>query len=476
MTKYLLRERDVPLDDLWDVIVAGGGPAGCTAAAAAARAGARTLLVERTGTLGGMGTSGLVPAWCPFTDKQRIIYGGMAEKVLRETMAGMPHVPPECFDWTPIDPERLKRVYDELIVSHGATVLFGAFVTGVELDMPGRVGVLLVADKSGLSALRGKVYVDCTGDADVAAWAGARFELGDPDDGDLQPATHCFKLSNVDDYAYLHAGRYVKHGNHVGMAAVIRVAIESGRYPEIPDTHFSNNMTVPGTVGFNAGHFWGVDNTKPKSVSAALFGGRKLAEAFCRALREFFPAAFGNAYVAETGSLMGIRETRRIVGDYILTMDDWMARRSFSDEICRNNYFIDIHHKKEECAAFTTGARQDGQPGKIKQPAVHMGPGESHGVPYRCLLPVGILNVIVAGRSISTDRIVQGSTRVMPVCLAMGEAAGLAAAISAHDDANVHSVDVQSLRKRLRHHGAYLPETDGTQPENSRLPRIPLGA
>ena len=126
MTDYTLKERAIPLDDSWDVIVVGGGPAGCTAAASAAREGAKTLLVEGTGALGGMGTAGLVPAWCPFTDKDRIIYGGMAEKMLKACIAGMPHVPANRFDWTPIDAELLKRLYDELVTGPGSTVLFNS--------------------------------------------------------------------------------------------------------------------------------------------------------------------------------------------------------------------------------------------------------------------------------------------------------------------------------------------------------------
>ena len=205
MTAYELTARDLPLEDGWDVIVAGGGPAGCTAAAAAAREGARTLLIEATGALGGMGTSGLVPAWCPFTDKQRIIYGGMAEKVLKDCMAGMPHVREDHFDWTPIDPELLKRIYDDLVTGAGATVRFHTVLAGVERAEGGRIDAVLLASKLGLTAARAKVYVDCTGDADLAAWAGAEWHKGD-ESGDLQPATHCFSLANVDMYGYEHCG------------------------------------------------------------------------------------------------------------------------------------------------------------------------------------------------------------------------------------------------------------------------------
>jgi hypothetical protein len=443
MSEYTLSGRTLPLDDSWDVIVAGGGPAGCTAAAAAAREGARTLLVEATGALGGMGTSGLIPAWCPFTDKERIIYGGMAESILRACIAGMPHVAEDHFDWTPIDAELLKRIYDDLVTQHGAAVLFNSFLAGVECDPPGHVDAILIANKAGITAFRARVYVDATGDADLAAWAGAEYEKGD-ETGDLQPATHCFTLTNVDTYAYEHVKgiKYSPHGN------AIDDIVASGRYPDIPDHHACNNVVGPGAVGLNAGHIWGVDNTDPFCVSRALMQGRRIARAFCDACAEFCPAAFANAHLTQTATLLGARETRRIIGDYYLTIDDFVNLRSFPDEICRNAYYVDVHHKQSEIGTDAEGGVT----------AIHLNAGESHGIPYRCLTPRGLANVLVAGRSISTDRDVQGSTRVMPVCLCVGEAAGLAASLAADTPANVHAVDTAELRAGLKQYGAYLPE------------------
>jgi hypothetical protein len=181
--------------------------------------------------------------------------------------------------------------------------------------------------------------------------------------------------------------------------------------------------------------------------------GRKIAAAFRDALAEFHPAAFANAFLAATGSLMGIRETRRIVGDYYLTLEDYRARRSFDDEICRNSYFVDIHGSQARQAEISRDFA------KLEHTTCRYDKGESHGVPYRCLTPKGLRNVLVAGRSISCDRPVQGSVRVMPVCLAMGEAAGAAAA-AAKDlpHCDVHAVDTGLLRRQLRGYGAYLPE------------------
>jgi hypothetical protein len=441
-------ERDLPMHDGWDVIVVGGGPAGCTAAAAAAREGARTLLVEATSSLGGMGTSGLVPAWCPFSDKEKIIYRGLAEKVFNTVKAGMPHVRPEAMDWVPIDPELLKRTYDDLVLENGAQLLFQTVLSGVVKAEDGAVTALLLSNKAGLAAYRAGVYIDCTGDADLCAWAGAEFQQGDERGQNLMPATHCFILSNVDDYAYAHGSNL--HGGNPD--SPIYSILRSGKYPLIPDAHTCQNTIGPGTVGFNTGHLFEVDSTDPLSLSRAYVAGRKLAAQYREALAETVPAAFGNAFLVSTASLMGIRESRRVVGDYVLTLADYVARRCFPDEICRNSYYIDVHNKTKE-------AFRDPEANKVfEERGLHYGPGESHGIPYRCLTPKGLRNVLVAGRSISCEQEVQASVRVMPTCLAMGEAAGLAAAQAADAPApDVHRVDPALLRGALRQRGAYLP-------------------
>ena len=449
MSRYSLKAREIPLDDSWDVIVVGGGPAGCTAAAAAAREGAKTLLAEFTGALGGMGTSGLVPAWCPFSDREKIIYRGLAEKVFTACKAGMPHVDNNALDWVAIDPELLKRIYDDLVTDAGATVLFHTMVAGVEMECEGVVDAILCANKAGLTAYKAKVYVDCTGDGDVAARAGAEFGKGDETSGEMQPATHCFILSNVNTYHYVHGPRLYA-GNPNSPAWDI---LASGRYPLIRDEHLCQNLIGPDTVGFNAGHLWDTDSTDPANLSRAMMHGRRLAEEIHKALAEFHPKAFGGAFLAATAQLMGIRETRRIIGDYVLTLDDYLARRSFPDEIARNSYHIDIHTAKDEVEKVRK-ERKQAVAGRYEQ----YKKGESHGIPYRCLTPKGLKNLVTAGRCISCDRFAQASIRIMPVCLATGEAAGMAAAHAARtSEPDVHAVDTQNLRKRLKEEGAYLP-------------------
>ncbi len=446
MDMYKLQGRDIPCNDKFDVIVIGGGPSGCSAASAAGREGARTLLVEATGALGGMGTNGLVPSWCPFSDGEKIIYGGIAQAVFERTKAGMPHIRSEQLDWVPIDPELLKSIYDDLMADSGVKVLFNSFFVSVDVE-DGVVKALIVANKSGLTAYRANVYIDGTGDADVAAWSGAEFFKGDEKSGELMPVTHCFTLVNVDDDV-------IDYGAGFGSDCPGTWRYEmlhSGKYPLLGDGHLVTAQQGPGVYGFNAGHMWDVDNTEPETVSNALAKGRKTAMEFRNALAEFHPA-FKNAFLVNTGPLLGIRETRRIVGDYVLTFDDYIERRTFSDEICRNSYPIDIHAAKDEIEQTMQGGFH------VMDRFDNYKSGESHGIPYRCLTPKGIKNVLVSGRAISCDRLVQGSVRVMPPCLCMGEAAGIAAFMALDKCNDVHAVDTKVLREKLCNYGAYLPK------------------
>ncbi|NLG81563.1 MAG: FAD-dependent oxidoreductase [Bacilli bacterium] len=425
--------REIPLDTSYDVIVIGGGPAGCTAAASASREGAKTLLIEQTSSLGGMGTSGLVPAWTPFSNKEQVVYKGLAEEVFNRVKKQMPHVKPDDYDWVPIDSEALKRIYDDLVTGFGAKILFNTFLCDVDTDGNGNITSIIVSNKGGLKAYQAKVYVDCTGDADVAYYAGAEYQKGD-EDGTLQPATLCFKLSNVDVYGFQTMPKLR------GEDGVIEKIVKDGKYPLI--SRLNSVIVGPGTAGFNAGHIFNVDSTKPESVSEALILGRKIALEYRNALAEYVPTTFGNAFLVQTGALLGVRESRRIIGDYILTVDDYAERRSFPDEICRNCYYIDVHGSVE--AALAQGKLM-----KYRK-------GESHGIPYRCLTPKGLNNLLVAGRSISCERMVQGSVRVMPVCLAMGEAAGMAAKYAADNGGDVRKVNVEHLRNRLKAVGVYI--------------------
>jgi hypothetical protein len=427
-----VKKSTVRVDDhAWDVIVVGGGPGGVTAAIAAAREGARTLLIEAMGQLGGMSTSGMIPAWCPFSDGEKIIYRGLAEKVFRAAQKGVPHEPADKLDWVSINPEQLVSVYDGMVAEAGVRVLYFSRLAAVEMADARTVDALIVANKSGLTAFKSKVYIDATGDGDLAAWAGAAFKRGDVD-GVVQSSSLCFSAANVDSYHYTYGpGLY---GGHT--TSPIHEAIASSKYPLI-DKHLCLNYVGPGMIQFNAGHLANVDSTDPWAVSEAMPKGRQIAAQYLEALREVQPQTFGGAFLARTAALLGVRDSRRIEGDYTFTVDDWRARRSFPDEIGRNCYFIDIH--------------------KGGYPSVHYDRGESHGIPYRCLTPKDLSNVLTAGRCISTDEEAFGSLRVMPPCLVTGEAAGMAAAHAISQSKNdVHKIDTDYLRKRLKDEGQYI--------------------
>ncbi len=435
MGEYVLKSKKISHNDSYEVIVVGGGPAGCSAAIASARNGAKTLLIEATGALGGMGTMGLVPAWCPFSNKEEIIYKGIAEEIFMESKNSLAHIPEEKVDWVEINAEKLKRIYDDKVTGSGANVLFNTFLTDVDAEN-GVVKTIIVSSKLGLTAYSAKIFIDCTGDGDLCAWAGAEYEVGD--DGMVQASTLCFNVSNINEYAY----RTHEKLHNANPNSPIYKMLESGKYPHLSDPHFCNSLVGPDTVGFNAGHLWDVDNTNPKTVTDALIEGRKMSADILSGLKEFCPSIFAGAEISQTAPLMGIRESRRILGDYVLNVDDYMARRGFDDEIGRCCYYIDCHKSKEEKAKNNIGSNR-------------YNPGESYGIPYRCLTPKGLKNVLVAGRCISTDRPVQASTRVMPVCLVTGQAAGTATKL-ALDAGDVHTVDSQSLRKMLVDIGAYI--------------------
>lgn len=427
-----LADRKISVDDTYDIVVAGGGPAGCAAAIAAASEGSRVLLIEATGNLGGLGTSGMVPAWCPFTDGEKIIYRGLAEKIFLESKKGVPHEPADLYDWATINPEYLIGVYDRMVAQSGADILFFSRVAAVEMASDDKVDAVIVANKDGLTAYRPKILIDATGDGDICAWAGAEYLKGDSD-GVLQKSTLCFSVANIDTKAYREGPEL--HSGHNPDSASSR-ASRTGRFPLL-DTHCCHNLVGPGVVQFNANHIEIKDTTDPRQLSDAMRLGRQVADQHLEMLKEFRPDVFRDAFIVKTAIIPGIRDSRRIVGDYLFTGDDWRARRTFDDEIGRNCYFIDIH--------------------KSGVPEVHYGRGESHGIPYRVLTPKGLRNVLVAGRCISTDEEAYGSLRVMPPCLVTGEAAGVAARLaSLSASRDVHSVDVTDLRSRLKTRGQYF--------------------
>ncbi len=446
-----LREAfsNIPCDRTVDVVVVGGGPAGCAAAIASAREGAKTLLVERFAALGGMGTIALVPAFCPFSDGIQPVVRGIGMRVLEAMKAHMPLVEEDALDWVPIDAERLKIVYDECVNESGADVLFLTHFIDTLVDPDGRVQSIIVHNKSGLQRIDAKIIVDCTGDADVAVAAGASYEIGDVDTHEMQPCTMCFVLAGI-DCQRLREFLYKDNARNLLLKDSIAAAKAAGDLNIVEE---AANLAIQSssTIGLNFSHVFDVDATNAQSLSDAHLEGRKLIGHLTEFIRKYC-AGCENAILVNSGVQIGVRETRRVIGEYVLTLDDYLARRTFEDEIARNSYYIDVHLSKK------SWERAAGETIDWDAQTHRYAPGESHGIPYRCLIPHPLKNLLVAGRCLSTDRPVQGSTRVMPVCLATGEAAGMAAAMTTQQPVgDVRKVDVNSLRNALRAYGQFLP-------------------
>lgn len=442
--RVALPQQTLPVSHTPDVVVVGGGPTGIAAAIAAARGGADVLLIEQRGYMGGMGTAALVPAFCPYTDGEKPVIRGIGLDLLNKMKEAAGPKFEEAYgaqlDWVPIDVETLKLVYDEQVLESGAKVLFHTFADQVLTDGDEIAG-LVVSNKTGRSVIQAKLYIDATGDGDLAALAGVPFQSGG-EEGELQPGTMCYLVTGADKARFL---RYLEEtGQPAHLEPTVIRAQQNGDLPEGRKRISGISWVTDSVAGFNFGHVFGVDGTSAEGLTLAAIEGRKLIQTQIKFLRKYVPG-FENIHLVHSGDQIGIRETRRIQGDYTLTVEDFLSARSFEDDIARNAYFIDIHLAN----AGTTMA--------VK----HLPPGYSHGVPYRCMLPQGKANLIVAGRSVSSDRPVQGSLRVMPNCFAMGEAAGLAAAMASAAGVGFRDVPIPELQRKLIAQGAYLGDRPG---------------
>ena len=438
-----------------DVCVVGGGPAGVAAALSAARNGAKVLLIERMGFLGGSATAMQVPAFAPFSDRTKAIVRGIGWEVLTEHQRRLnrPLPDPDSYnvpqdkgrmDWVPLDVELLKRLYDELCEAAGVRVLFHTFVPAIQ-QTNGLLESIVLANKAGLSLAKASVFIDATGDGDLAARAGCAFEQGD-ENGKTQGMTLCFTVAGGSRSQYLD---YVYTTGDGYLTKRVERAKADGAW-ELPDSSLVGMSFKSETVaGCNLGHVYGHDATDPLSISAAEREGRRVVEKLMAFLRRYVPGQESLELVS-SGPHIGVRESRRIVGEYTLTLDDYLACRTFPDDIARCAYFIDLHAVTTEVAARAKSVT-DGAQRSYSLPA-----GQSHGIPYRCLIPKGIENLLVAGRCLSAERAVQGATRVMPYAFATGEAAGLAAALSLSESGDVRRVDTAELQRRLRAQGAWL--------------------
>ena len=417
-----------------DIVISGGGPAGVAAALAAARRGYRVLLLEQTGTLGGLATSGLVPTFAPSTDGERFLYGGIYEEIDRELCRRM-GVECKPASWQAIDAEIMKRLLDDLVEAAGVRVLFGVKVCEAEVD-DGRIRALWAATAQGIRRITGKQFIDATGDGMLAMLAGAEFEYGDKAGNTMSP-TLCAQFANIDYRKYEEAYR---NGN--SDRAVWHRMLQAGTAPLIEHHFVCMTRMSPATATSNLGHIYGCNVFDPDDLSRGYREGRRVVRTFETFYREHVPG-FENAVLVSTASLLGVRETRRIRGEYRMTFDDYRNRADFTDEIGRCCYPVDIH----------SSSLDSEEQKRVEQvlAATRFKHGESYGIPYRAMIPVGLRNLLVPGRALSSDREIQSSIRVMPPCFVTGQAAGIAAGMVQEED--VRSVDIAALQAALRELG-----------------------
>jgi len=433
--KMVTIQRRIPVRYEVDVFVAGGGPSGVAASVAAARQGRSVFLAERQNCLGGMGTAGLLPVFMQFTDGVNFLAGGMGKEIQTKLQKAGGTGPDS--DRT-IKTEVLKRVYDKLLLDSGVHFTFETRLIDVETRSD-EVTLAILAAKSGIFAVKAKIFIDCTGDGDLAVWAGAPFKKGDKK-GNMMAGTLCSIWADV-DWEQIKKSGY-NQGKFLPQAFKDKVFTYEDRH--LPGMWRTGNNLGGGNIG----HTFGVDGTDERSVTKAVIWGRKILTEYERYYKEYLKG-YEKMELVATGSALGIRETRRIMGDYVLILQDFTKRAVFSDEIGRYSYPVDIHSATPGDAGYQKYAED------FKK--LRYGKGENYGIPYRVLVPRKLSNVLVAGRCVSTDRYMQSSIRVMPGCFITGQAAGVAAAIAVEKNTDTRGFAVSELQRRLKKMGAFLP-------------------
>jgi FAD-dependent oxidoreductase family protein len=442
-----------------DVLVVGGGPSGIGAALGAAATGARVVLAERYGFLGGNATAALVMPLMSFHTRsaprsdrrarplmpadhgpgEALIAGTLGTLLERLVAAGGAIAPSEDTGFVvPFDPEMFKLVVLDLLDEAGVELLFHAFASGVVGGS--RLEGVVFETKSGPLVVKAGVVVDCTGDGDIAALAGAPFEIGREPDGTVQPMTLMFRVVEFQQAAFaryvaVHPGEW--HGVY-GLWDLVRKATQAGEL-ELP----REDILFFGTpheheVSVNSTRVTRVLGTDVWDLSYAEWTSRRQMRQIAAFLKRYVPG-FEASYVAQSGVNVGVRESRRIQGEYVLTAEDVLGAHKFPDVIARSSYPIDIHNP--------TGSGTE-----LK----HLAFGEAYDIPLRCLIPQRVDRLVVGGRCISGTHEAHSSYRVMAIAMATGQAAGVCAGLSARSGRIPRDLPAREVQEALRGQGAAL--------------------
>lgn len=444
MSTKSIREpaRDLPVRGEYDVVVLGGGPAGIAAAVASAAQGRKTLMVERYGFLGGMGTAAGVTNFCGLHanvhgEIRRVVHGIADDLLARiDRLGGLnaPHVTFGKAAAQAYDIAAYKCAADELMLSHGVEILFHALGAGVVMETDDAIRALIVETKSGRAAVIGRMFIDCSGDGDLAAWAGAPFELGDGRGSMLYP-TMMFRVNGVDPKAageaWATVPQLMDEAEKRGVRFPRRKPVVR---PQRNPIEWRVNVTQLKKPDGSA-----VNGADADELTAGEIEGRRQAMEFFEFLKREAPG-FENAYIVDTPPQLGIRETRRVTGHYQLTRDDVLSCASFPDTIGVNGWPIEAHVAGDV---------------KLEWPDIPGSRGFNH-LPYRMLLPHKVGNLLVAGRCASMTHEGQSAARVSGGCFVMGQAAGSAAHLALSGNSSLSEISVEALQGLLEKNGVYL--------------------
>lgn len=417
------------LDGVFDVVVCGGGPAGICAAIAAGRRGARTALIERHGFFGGMATAGMVTPISEYNKNGRRIIGGIPWE-LAQRLCDLRGARLDYYNGNvPFDQEVYKLVAQRMVLESGALPITNTWASSVMAEGGELRGVTAV-NKSGEHTIKGRFFIDCTGDADIAWFAGVPMQ---PHEENLQPMTLWFRLGGVDTARV--EGMRLDGENATGHNEKVRAFLKaSGEQITFGGPWFFEGP-APGIVNVNMSRSAG-DATEWESNQDASFRLREDVFRLTALLKKHIPA-FRDCFLLDTAPATGVRETRRLLGKHTVTGEELSACVHFPDSIARGAHPMDIHDARSPEQKLT-------------------GFDEAYYIPFRCMIAEGYPNLIIAGRCVSATREAQSTMRVQAPCMAEGEAAGVAAAICADSGVSVHELNIGTLQRALTKQGAIL--------------------